>query len=84
MAIKRPKGHLICQHIPSQRPPKIYPNWYLWFENKPSGNPGEIRDVICPVPQWHNCLVLLRNVGSRNAEKKSENVEFFHPIVLYY
>jgi hypothetical protein len=22
------------------RPPKIYPNWDFWFENKPSGNPG--------------------------------------------
>jgi hypothetical protein len=21
------------------RPSKIYPNWYLWFENIPSGNP---------------------------------------------
>jgi hypothetical protein len=20
-------------------PSKIYPNWYFWFENKPSGNP---------------------------------------------
>jgi hypothetical protein len=23
------------------RPFKIYPNWYFWFENKPSGNPAE-------------------------------------------
>jgi hypothetical protein len=22
------------------RPSKIYPNWYFWFENKPSGNPA--------------------------------------------
>jgi hypothetical protein len=22
------------------RPSKIYPNWYFWFENKPSGNTG--------------------------------------------
>jgi hypothetical protein len=22
------------------RPSKIYPNWYFWFENMPSGNPG--------------------------------------------
>jgi hypothetical protein len=21
------------------RPSKIYPNWYFWFEKKPSGNP---------------------------------------------
>jgi hypothetical protein len=21
------------------RPSIIYPNWYFWFENKPSGNP---------------------------------------------
>jgi hypothetical protein len=23
---------------------KIYPNWYFWFENKPSGNPGSKRE----------------------------------------
>jgi hypothetical protein len=23
------------------RPSKLYPNWDFWFENKPSGNPGE-------------------------------------------
>jgi hypothetical protein len=22
------------------RPYKVYPNWYFWFENIPSGNPG--------------------------------------------
>jgi hypothetical protein len=34
MVIKYPK----CQsNIPNDR--KIYPNWDLWFENKPSGNP---------------------------------------------
>jgi hypothetical protein len=30
------------QNIPRfsiARPPKIYPNWDFWFENKPSGNP---------------------------------------------
>jgi hypothetical protein len=26
-----------------QDPPKIYPNWDFWFENKPSGNPGQGR-----------------------------------------
>jgi hypothetical protein len=23
-----------------ETPSKVYPNWYFWFENKPSGNPG--------------------------------------------
>jgi hypothetical protein len=23
------------------RPSKIYPDWYFWFENTPSGNPGQ-------------------------------------------
>jgi hypothetical protein len=22
------------------RPSEIYPNWDFWYENKPSGNPG--------------------------------------------
>jgi hypothetical protein len=25
------------------RPSRIYPNWEIWFENKPSGNPGVVR-----------------------------------------
>jgi hypothetical protein len=31
------------QNMPASsisRPFKIYPNWYFWFENMPSGNPG--------------------------------------------
>jgi hypothetical protein len=27
------------------RPSKIYPNWYFWFENKPSGNSEQQRDT---------------------------------------
>jgi hypothetical protein len=27
------------QTFSNLRPSKIYPNWYFWFENKPSGNP---------------------------------------------
>jgi hypothetical protein len=23
-------------------PSKIYPNWYFWFENEPSGNPDQV------------------------------------------
>jgi hypothetical protein len=26
------------------RPSKIYPNWYFWFENMPSGNPAPLRN----------------------------------------
>jgi hypothetical protein len=50
---KLPIGHKIYQmavkcskwpnNIPTfsiPKPFKIYPNWYFWFENKPSGNPG--------------------------------------------
>jgi hypothetical protein len=32
IAENRPIGHLTAS--------KIYPNWYFWFENMPSGNPG--------------------------------------------
>jgi hypothetical protein len=35
----RPNG----QKIPTSfiaTPSKIFPNWYFWFENKPSGNPA--------------------------------------------
>jgi hypothetical protein len=28
------------------RPSKIYPNWDVWFENKPSGNPGQNSDIF--------------------------------------
>jgi hypothetical protein len=24
----------------------FYPSWYFWFENKPSGNPGELLKAI--------------------------------------
>jgi hypothetical protein len=32
-----PNWYNIYQHNPSQGPPKIYPNWNFWHENKPSG-----------------------------------------------
>jgi hypothetical protein len=31
-----------CTTFSNLRPSKIYPNWYFWFETKPSGN-----------PEWH-------------------------------
>jgi hypothetical protein len=33
---KRPKN---ISTFSSLRPSKVSPNWYFWFENKPSGNP---------------------------------------------
>jgi hypothetical protein len=44
--IKRPNGNI--GNIPTSsiaRPPNIYPNWDIWFENIPSGNPGEYSDL---------------------------------------
>jgi hypothetical protein len=35
-------NHQIYRHYPFYvRPSNIYPNWDFWFENKPSGNPGQ-------------------------------------------
>jgi hypothetical protein len=35
---------------------KIYPNWYFWFKNEPSGNPGGVvanaPDVLVPLLRW--------------------------------
>jgi hypothetical protein len=28
--------------LPVARPSKIYPDWYFWFENMSSGNPGQL------------------------------------------
>jgi hypothetical protein len=33
-----PNGHKIEQHLPLQKPSKIYPSCYFWLENMPSGN----------------------------------------------
>jgi hypothetical protein len=35
-----PTGRKIYQHILFQDPPKFSPNWDVWFENIPSGNPA--------------------------------------------
>jgi hypothetical protein len=41
-----PKGHKTHQmaiNIPAVSnlmPSKAFPNWYFWYANKPSGNPG--------------------------------------------
>jgi hypothetical protein len=36
-----PNGHKIFKFFPIYvRPSKIYTNWEVWFENKPSGNPA--------------------------------------------
>jgi hypothetical protein len=58
-----PNGHRIYQrnvkyskwpwNIPAfsmLRPSKIYPSWYFWFENKPSGNPG--REITLTYQKW--------------------------------
>jgi hypothetical protein len=39
--IPRPNGHMLnTPTSPISKPYKIDPNWYFWFENIPSGNPG--------------------------------------------
>jgi hypothetical protein len=40
MPIKYSQWPLNISTFCNQRPSKIYTNWDLWFENKPSGNPG--------------------------------------------
>jgi hypothetical protein len=35
-----PNGHKIYQHLPFEGPPKFTQIWDVWFENKPTGNPG--------------------------------------------
>jgi hypothetical protein len=49
---------------------QIYPNWYFWFENKPSGNRGVQKPGLrgrAPgagsLPPWRKCrrVLLLRN-----------------------
>jgi hypothetical protein len=39
----RPSFHKIYQHLPWQDPPKCTQIIFFWFENKPSGNPGSMR-----------------------------------------
>jgi hypothetical protein len=64
-----PNGHKIYQmtvkyfkwllNIPALsilRPSEIYPNWYFWFENVPSGNPG----------QNHSWILVLGQVATLN------------------
>jgi hypothetical protein len=31
----------ILKNLTIPRPSKMYPYWDFWFENKPSGNPGQ-------------------------------------------
>jgi hypothetical protein len=40
MAIKYPKLSKNITTFSIPRPSKIDPNWDIWFENKPSGNPS--------------------------------------------
>jgi hypothetical protein len=40
MALKYSKWSYNVSTISNLRPTTIYPNWDFWFENKPSGNPG--------------------------------------------
>jgi hypothetical protein len=50
------------------RPPKFYPNWYFWFENKPSGNPefGLLRRKMFFFSSFRRLSDLIINVGRRS------------------
>jgi hypothetical protein len=39
LQLNKPNDHKIYQHLRFATPCKIYPNWELWCENIPSGNP---------------------------------------------
>jgi hypothetical protein len=58
------------------RPSKIYPNWELWFENTPSGNPGlesittqELRRMVLGTfpTLWDRCY--FKNIFAENSAK---------------
>jgi hypothetical protein len=46
MSVKYSKWPLDILTFSNQIPSKIYPNWYFWFEIKPSGNPGLYSDFF--------------------------------------
>jgi hypothetical protein len=54
------------QHLPLQDPPQFYPNWDFWFENVPSGSPGEeLGEKLgcsCKLVNTSNCFLLQNNV----------------------
>jgi hypothetical protein len=60
------------------RPSKIYPNWYFWFENIPSGNPefGWIAQELLATA-WINHFTVLRS------SLRSRLLEFFSSIILF-
>jgi hypothetical protein len=48
MAVDRPNGNKMNQHLALQESPNIYPNWNFWFENILSGNPAK----------WYFCRIV--------------------------
>jgi hypothetical protein len=43
------------------RPSKFYPNWYFWFENKPSGNPAHYLRFGNKTVTWTFLTMLIIN-----------------------
>jgi hypothetical protein len=71
MAVKYTKGP---KNIPTSsivRHYKIYPNWYFWFENKPSGNPafGYSHGLHIYID---SLMSYIRNVSLRNESLSNE------------
>jgi hypothetical protein len=70
------------------RPSKIYPNWDIWFENKPSGNPAvrywqvvkfdiHWRENYRPAVQPENWQTHIRNIYTSQLIKNLPPKNFF-------
>jgi hypothetical protein len=67
IALKLPNGHKLCMisimaieytNLYTPMPSKIFPNWYFWFENTPSGNPGPTTCI------WNMSIVQIPGISS--------------------
>jgi hypothetical protein len=68
MSVKYRKWPWYIPTISNLRPSKIYPNWYFWSENKPSGDPDY-------QPRILNSIIMQRSaVGHRNWGGRRRNI----------